>query len=154
MSHPSETWLAEGFCSVYRSPAAGGHVQLLVSGSAGSVRILRHVRVWRAELSTCREEEVDAVSTATRVRSGEDAGQTQVIKTSPRSDLCWTDSDPVLTMSLVSTRPEDCQLSFLPAKKSNYSLFGCRWEKHDVTSTRVKEQTIFVWACPSWDEDF
>jgi len=64
--------------SVCRSPAAGGHVQLLVSRPAGSFWFLCHVWFWWAELSTGGEEEVDAIITTTRVRSGEDAGQAEV----------------------------------------------------------------------------
>ncbi len=56
--------------SVCRSPAAGGHVQLLVSRPVGTFRFLRHVWLWWAELSTSREEEVDAIVPATRVRTG------------------------------------------------------------------------------------
>lgn len=66
--------------SLYRSPAAGGHVQLLVSRAVGAFRFLCHVWLRRAELSAGREEEVDAVVTETRVRSSQDAGQTQVIQ--------------------------------------------------------------------------
>lgn len=45
-------------------------MQLLVSRSVGAFWLLRHVRLWRAELSAGREEEVDAGVSATGVRSG------------------------------------------------------------------------------------
>lgn len=53
-------------------------MQLLVSRSAGAFWFLRHVWLRRAESSAGGEEEVDAVVKATRVRSGEDTGQTEV----------------------------------------------------------------------------
>lgn len=66
------------FSPPHRSPTAGGHVQLLVSRSVGAIRFLRHVWLWRAELSAGREEEMDAIVTETRVCSGEDASSTKV----------------------------------------------------------------------------
>ncbi|XP_054642842.1 ceramide kinase-like protein isoform X2 [Dunckerocampus dactyliophorus] len=44
---------------------AGGHVQLLLAGTAAALRLLRHVWLWGAEPGAGREEEVDAVVTAT-----------------------------------------------------------------------------------------
>ena len=64
--------------SVYRSPAGSGHVQLLVPWPVGALRFLRHVWLRWAEFSTSGEEEMDAVVTATRVRSREDTGQVEV----------------------------------------------------------------------------
>lgn len=56
--------------SACRSPAAGGHVQLLVSWPVGVLRFLCHVWLWRAEFSEGRKEEMDAIVTAARVCSG------------------------------------------------------------------------------------
>jgi len=56
-------------------------VQLLVSRPVGVFRFLRHVRLRGAELSAGREEEVDAVIAAPRVRSREDAGEAEVTHT-------------------------------------------------------------------------
>ncbi|XP_061580235.1 ceramide kinase-like protein [Cololabis saira] len=44
-----------------------------------------------------------------------------------------------LVKTLAKLRPEECQLSFLPAKKSNHSLFGCRG--HDQDQDQDQDQS-------------
>lgn len=53
-------------------------MQLLLPGSAGAVRLLRHVRLRGAEPGPGGEEEVDAVGAAAGVRASEDASEAQV----------------------------------------------------------------------------
>ncbi|GLD67057.1 ceramide kinase-like protein [Lates japonicus] len=93
--------------------AAGGHVQLFVSRSVGAFRFLRHVRLRRSELGAGGKEEVDAVIAATRVHA--------------------------LVKTLARLRPEDCQLSFLPAKNSTGNLFQHRDDDQDVNQDPESE---------------
>lgn len=60
--------------SLLRSPAASGHVQLLVFWSACAIWLLCYVWLWCPEFSTGREEKVDAVITTTRICVSEDFG--------------------------------------------------------------------------------
>lgn len=62
-------------------------MQLFVPGSAGALRLLRHVWLRRAESGPGGEEEVDAVGAAAGVRAGEDAGEAQVVVTSGKAWL-------------------------------------------------------------------
>lgn len=66
--------------------------------------------------------------------------------------LCVTDALALYTVWLflisfsVSFRPEDCQLSFLPAKKSNRSLFVQRWGTYTHTYTHKHTVCDFGWC--------